>query len=230
MQTVSHYGLHWNEDNVAFLEQGRGGANAVGLKMRSPFRVVLKNKKRHCNHQVALNSPVPDDKHWDYFMQLTKDDLVKNMMPIPKSDGGVYALEQNDQILGVVSAMMAMSAPIYDAVLPMWAIESSQAIMEELHSTNIQPLVITDIEPKHSCDIADVARGAVYAPRKLFLLVNEGVVVPPQAVRLETQMGDPDLINLKSFEALPWQSLGAQVVRKHMRGELHRDRKRALNP
>ena len=87
-KTVSHYGIHWDDNGVAWLLQGRGSTNAIGLKERPPFKVQLPTKDRHCNHQVPTAAPVPNDYHWEFFTQLLDDELVRAMMPVPKDAGG----------------------------------------------------------------------------------------------------------------------------------------------
>ena len=90
---VSHYGIHWTESKVAYLMQGRRGTNAIGLKEKAPFEVHLPSRSRHCNHQIPLSAPVPNDHHWDFFMRIVDDPLVQAMLPIPKTtSGGVYYL------------------------------------------------------------------------------------------------------------------------------------------
>lgn len=220
MKIVSHYGIHWTDEGVAFLEQGRSGANAVGLRMKSPFNVQLPNRKRHCNHQITLNSAVPSDLHWDYLSQLFGDDLVRAMLPLPKLDGGVFWLEQSEGIEVFLTTLARMSSPINPIVIPIWMVKAADNIIDELHSTNVQPLILTGVEPKHSSLIADVAKAATILPRRLILVGSPDVIVPQSAKRIRTELSSPDLINIQDFTALPWEQLGATVVRKFMRREL----------
>lgn len=229
MKIVSHFGIHWTDEGVAFLEQGRAGTNAVGLRMKSPFQVQLPNKKRHCNHQFALNSPVPSDLHWDYLIQLTDDALVRAMLPIPKLDAGVYWLEESDGIEVAVTTLARMSSPIHPVVFPMWMTQAADNLISELHSTNVQPLVLTGIEPKHSSLIADLAKAATILPRRLILIGKPDVIVPQEAARIRTDVTDPDRINAQDFGTLPWEQLGATVVRKFMRRELNLQNNRNSN-
>lgn len=220
METVSHYGLHTDKDNVIWLEQGRAGVNALGLKRRSPFRVELASKKRHCNHQINLAQPVPNDSHWNYLMDIATDPLGEAVLPIPKLDAGIYYVEQKPRTLDIVTTLAGLSCPIHNSVVPIWVAGNRQSLVEELASTNLQPLVITECEPKHSALLGDLALAATYNPRKLIILGND-VVVPPQAQRLETQLDDPDYVQMENFKALPWAALGSVLVKKHMRGDLH---------
>src|SRR5690606_12205150 len=145
--------------------QGRGGTNAIGLRERAPFQVELPNRSKHCNHQIPLSTPVPNDHHWDFFLQLLDDPLVRAMLPIPKKAGGVYYLaDPNGEALDVLLMLSKLSSPIYSTVVPVWSL-TEQAIITELQQTNVQPLVLTQMEPKNSDLLSRVARAAVHLPR-----------------------------------------------------------------
>lgn len=215
---VPYYGIHWDEKGVAFLMQGRGGTNALGLKEKAPFKVQLPNRQKHCNHQIPLAAPVPNDRHWDLFTQLLDDELVRAMLPIPKQEGGVFFVEDDDDNLAQVLVMLSkLSSPIYNVVMPAWMIRKENVI-QELQATNVQPFVITQLEAKNSTLLSDLSKAAVYAPRKLICSGKSDVVVPQQVKRIKTELnsGKFDLLDLM---ALPWENLGATVIRKWMRNE-----------
>jgi hypothetical protein len=67
--TVNCYGIHRAPTGIAFLEQGRGGTNALGSKDRSPFTVRL-TVKQPCNHLVALAMPAPARRHLEILDSL----------------------------------------------------------------------------------------------------------------------------------------------------------------
>lgn len=215
---VPHYGIHWSDQRVAFLMQGRGGTNAIGLRERPPFNVRLPGGARHCNHQIPLANPVPNDYHWDYFIELLDDPLVRAMLPTPKVDGGVYFLEdENDSLVSLLVYLSKLSSPIYNVVIPVWTL-TVDAIIKELQMTNVQPMVITQLEAKHSDVLAQVAKAAVYAPRKVLFSGKGDVVVPPAVKRITTQLNSGKY-DVNDLAMLPWESLGATVIRKYMRGE-----------
>lgn len=215
---VSHYGIHWDANNIAFLMQGRGGTNAVGLKEKAPFIVRLSSKQRHCNHQIPLATPVPNDHHWNFFRQLLNDPLVRAMLPIPKETGGAFFIEDRGEQLVMVLVMLSkMSSPIYPVVVPAWTM-TKEAVIYVLQETNVQPLVLTEVEAKHSDILAQVAKSAVYLPRKIVFVGQADVVVPQTVKRIRTSLLS-EQYNLSDLMALPWESLGAVVVRKYMRGE-----------
>lgn len=219
MQIVSHYGIHFSNDGVGFLQQGRGGTNALGLRQKSPFRVELSNKRRHCNHQVNIAAPIPDDRHWNFFNEIRRDDLVHAMLPVPKLDAGVYVIEQNDRVADMVASLTRLSSPVHMPMIQMWGINHPRDVIEELGTTNLQPFVVTDCEPKHSEIMADIARGATIAPRKLVILAQKGFITPPNAKKIDTQFREEGTLDLETFKNLPWEQIGSQVVKKHMRKE-----------
>ena len=220
---VPYYGIHWDNKRVAYLMQGRGGTNAIGLKERAPFQVHLPKGLKHCNHQIPLANPVPNDYHWDYFLELLRDPLVSAMLPIPKERGerGVYYLVDDTprgESTAVLVMLAKMASPIYNPVMPIWT-KTAEEILTELQQTNVQFLVLTGVEPKHSEMIARIAKAAAHLPRKLMLVGASDVVVPPGVERVTTELLDPSKYDPFDLIALPWESLGAVVVKKYMRDE-----------
>ena len=217
---VSHYGIHWDADNTAWLMQGRGSTNALGIKQKPPFKVKLPGKAVHCNHQVPLAAPVPDDYHWQYFLQILQDPLAQATLPVPKSGRGgtFYPPDPDDHLWQVLTLLSKLSSPIYNAVVPLWTLDK-EAILRELQQTNVQPFVVTQCEAKHSKFLAEISKAAVYLPRKFIASGARDVVVPPSMKRIETRLGDPGLFDMSDMISLPWENLGATVIRKYMRRE-----------
>jgi hypothetical protein len=215
---VSHYGLHWDRDNIAFLMQGRGGTNAIGSKARAPFEVRPLGRSRHCNHQIPLASPVPNDYHWDYFLQFLDDPLVQAMLPIPKQGSGMYYIEAgHPRLLENLVLLSKLSSPIHSVVQPMWNLKP-QVIMSEIEMTNVQPFVVVECTAKDSPVIGQLVKAGAYKPRTVVLAGATDVVLPPVVQRISTRLTD-DIFSRNDMLALPWESLGAVVVRKFMRGE-----------
>lgn len=213
---VPCYGIHRTPVGVAYLQQGRGGTNALGLREKSPFTVRLPNRRVHCNHQIPLSTPIPNDYHWGLFMRLVRDPLAWAMLPLPKKDLGAYYLaSEDDRFTLPLIALSRMSSPIYPCIVPIWTIKKTR-ILEELQQTNVQPLVITGLEPKHSAMVAEIAAAAALAPRTLVLVGRSDVIVPSSVTRIET-----DILNhsLEEITGMPWENLGATVIRKAMRDE-----------
>jgi len=217
LQVVSHYGIHWSRD-IAFLMQGRGGSNAIGLKEKAPFEVQLPNKTKHCNHQIPLANPVPNDYHWEYFLQLLEDPLTQAMLPVPKEDGGCHFVsDPKDDLMLILVMLSRMSSPIYPCVVPIWTI-TAEAAVAELQQINVQPFVLVKIEAKHATMAGQVAKAAVYHPRRLILAGRPDTVLPPVVKRIDTQL-DKGKYDINDVMGLPWESLGAATVRKYMRKE-----------
>ena len=110
-----------------------------------------------------------------------------------------------------------LSAPIYHVVVPIGTLTKA-TIVAELQSTNVQPLVLIGIEAKHSAMLAGVAEAALSLPRTLILSGRDDVPLPPQVRRITSRLTD-DVRNLHDLMALPWEQLGAAVVRKYMRND-----------
>lgn len=215
---VPHYGVHWDDDGVAHIMQGRGSTNAVGLPRRPPFQVRLPSKQKHCNHQINTAAQVPSDHHWHFFLQLIDDPLVRAMLPIPKKAGGVFYLnDPDDKALTILLLLSKMSSPIYPIVVPVWTM-TVDSIIVELQNTNIQPFVVTQMEPKHSELMAKVAKAAVYLPRTMVFSGASDVVVPSNVTRIKTAL-TTSAYDLTDLMTLPWETLGSVVVRKYMRRE-----------
>lgn len=218
MITVSHYGIHWDE-SVAYLVQGRGSTNAIGSKKKSPFEVRLQSKRRNCNHQINLASPIPSDLHWDFMMQLMSDQLARAMAPIPKLDGGVYYIEETPALLPNLTSLSLMTSPIHPVVMPMWSIDNPQVVVSELSTTNLQPLIFTGAIPAHTRLLSDICRAAPIHPRKLIITGSRDVIVPPSCKRIVTDLSNPEIINPDDVASIQWDSVGSTIVRKFMRGE-----------
>jgi hypothetical protein len=216
---VSHFGIHVDDTGVAFLEQGRGSTNAAGLSRKSGLEVRLPSRKQHCNHQIPLASPVPHDHHWEFFGSLLDDPLARAMLPVPKSDGGVFYIAEDPRLSTVLVLLAKLSSPIYNVIVPIWMLNKT-AIVAELQSTNVQPFVLAGVEPKHSMMLAQLAEATVYLPRTLVLCGCKDVPSPPGAKRLTTRLTD-ETQNPHDLIGLPWEQLGAAVVRKHMRHDWH---------
>jgi hypothetical protein len=216
-KVVAHYGIHADEIGVMFLEQGRGSTNAVGLNKKSGLVVKLPSGKKHCNHMIPLSIPVPADQHWDAFAALLDDPLVRAMLPIPKADGGVYFVETQPNLDQVLVLLSKMSSPIHNIVVPAWML-TPQAIVTELQSTNVQPFVIVGVEPQHSQMLSQVAQAAPFLPRKVVFVGTSDVIVPPNVQRLKTKLAS-QAYQMADLMVLPWEALGAVVVRKFMRKE-----------
>lgn len=212
---VDHYGIHWSEGDVAFMHQSQGGANAVGLKLPTPFQVNLSRKSVKCNHNLPMTAPKPNGEHVEFLLQNLKDPLVEAMLPLPKDEEstGVYYLEDDDNKFGmIIRILLKMSAPIHAPVYPIWMLTIPK-IIDELSVTNVQPLVLTNVMPEHTDKLEKIAQAAPSMPRILLLTGSSSVVVPQGIEVIKSSMDQYMPDELVNF---PWEILGAFVVRKYM--------------
>ncbi len=218
MKVVGYYGIHFDESRVAWLEQGRGGTNAISLREKSPFLVKLGSGRKHCNHQMPLAVPTPNDRHWDMFMSLLDDPLVRAMLPFPKKDAGLYYIAERERLVDFFVMLSRMTSPIYPAVVPFWTMEP-QAVVHALGESNIQPLVLTGAKLADLVVIRQVATVALHAPRKMIISGVNEAVLSTAFQRIDTHLTEPSRYDFNELNALPWEILGAVALRKWMRGE-----------
>lgn len=199
-EIVAHWGAH-DAGGVWFLEQAEGGSNALGLSLGSPFQVRPVGKAA-CNHAIKLTAP---------SRQPPCDDvLIRQMAPIPKRDGQVAYFVDNGRVLPAVSILARLSSPIAGIVRPYWTKRQSEWV-KELETTNVQPLVLTGIEPKHTHSIVALVQAAAFMPRRL-VLVGRPIAKAPLLARVAFDPPDypPDL---------PWEEIGADLLGRWMRGD-----------
>jgi hypothetical protein len=218
---VDHYGIHWTNDGIAFIEQGgpRGGTNILGLAIKSPFRVRLPGKVRPCNHLIPVQAPQLNPLHIEAFRRVENDALVRVMRPIPKEVGSpafTYFVAPDQKLSLYTLLLSRMSSPISPIRLPIWSTNMA-TIVEELRQTNVQPLVISDVQPRDTEALKKLGSIASQLPRRLVVVGQQHVAIPSEAERLTTGITDLELADLI---ALPWEGYGATIVRRYMRHEL----------
>ncbi len=215
---VGHYGIHWDQESVAWLMQGRGSTNALGLKQGPPFKVRLPSGSKHCNHMVPINAPVPNDYQWQFFMEVIEDPLVQAALPLPKKASGAYFVEDPEgDLMWYLSMLSTMSSPIHPCVVPRWT-TTERAVAKELEQTNVQPFFIVDLGPADSQFLSKIGKAAFQMPRKLICAGQPDVVVPQTMSRIKTEL-NTSKYDVNDLEALHWEGLGATLLRKYMRRE-----------
>ncbi|MGO4302179.1 hypothetical protein [Cupriavidus sp. RAF12] len=215
MIEVPHYGVHWSEDGIAFLHQGRQSTNVLGLAMKSPFQ-VKESKGRPCNHLLPISAPVPDPIHWNRFQGLGTDPLVQAMLPLPKEGAGCYYVDDPQDLLGLKLVLLSkLSSPITSVVKLLWMTKSSD-IMAELQRTNVQPLVLIRATLKDQKVVNEIIQAAPYLPRKVIIAGDPDLVITPPAQRIKTGLFDH---NDRDFAELPFEVLGMTILRRYMRRE-----------
>lgn len=212
MERANCYGLHW-QGAIAWLVQGRGSSNFLGLKSTCPWS----RPSWDCNHLVPVNSPVPDGEHLARFYRLIEDPLVQAMLPIPRGvDERGFYLEDPEDLLGHhIATLSRMSSPIFSRVKPAWQITPGE-LEKQARASNIQPWVIPLFGQKDQQLLTQIAEGVSYSPRTTILAGAGHLVIPKSLTRIQSKLLD---INLKDLITLPWESLGAAYLRKYARKE-----------
>jgi hypothetical protein len=215
--TLGTYGLHWTEDGIAYLHQGRSSLNFLSLKAVSPF-VVIPAKRMMCNHLFPTGAAVPDPMHWGQFQALARDPLVQAMLPLPKLDNeaGVYVMEDtNDEMTLTLLVLSRMSSPLAPIVRPIWHYSPSE-LNVEMDRTNVQPLVLTGANPKHQKLLNGIIEQARYSARRVIVTGTADLIVSKPAMRLRTALLAGEEQHIVS---LPLEALGMTVLKRHARRE-----------
>jgi hypothetical protein len=214
---VSHYGVHWANGNIAYIEQEKSGTNALGLPEKSPFIVQLPRRNGRCNHLIALAAPKPDPTHMEALAKLVNEDsLVRAMLPIPKTGAGGFFLGDPAGKLRLHLVLLSkLSSPITSVVKPFATLNREQ-ILDELQMTNVQPLVLTGVTAAQAPALAELTEQLASLPRSLIVTGDVELPLPPSIQTIGSEIGKYDLANLAG---LPWETLGAVMVRRYMRRE-----------
>ncbi len=219
MQTIDHYGVHW-ASGVAYLHQQRSAVNAVGLKQGSPFTANPRLLRQTCPHQISTHAQLPAPSLIERFLQLVRAyDVVRFFLPVPADPPGVMVLRVQPEWeeLHGLQILSRLCSPLTQQML--WAKHHPVEVISTLLAlTNISPLVVVAHSYEESERIHELARAAALQPRKLLLVVPPGTPLRPammpmsrdyEAFRNEVILGD--------LVTLPLESLGAMVLRAHMR-------------
>lgn len=213
---VTHYGLHTSPEGVSYLHQGRGAANFIGLAAKTPFSVDP-HKNLPCPHLINVAAPVPDRTHWEYFLKVADDQLIQELLPVPKDRHSLvpFVAEGNGDLSMILVTLSRMSSPIYRVVLPITQVTKRQVI-EQLGITNVCPLILTGIEHQHQSLMVELATESRFLPRKLILVGDPHMVICSPMYRTITLLRDLDRLDLAS---LNWEIIGSQILRRYSRGE-----------
>ena len=212
---VSYYGVHWSEEGVAYLHQGRGAVNFLSLKAPSPFN-VRPASRTPCNHLFPVSAPVPDPRHWEAFRKMATDPLIQAMLPLPKPayTPGLYFIEDpGNELLRPLYTLSRLSSPLEPIVKPVWTIGSNSG-MQELGRTNVQPLVYTQLTYKNSGMLEEM-KDLCYTSRRNIILTGSPTVIVTQPVeKIQTKLTIEDFDRLSQ---MPLENLGMMVLKRHMR-------------
>lgn len=214
---VQRYGIHWTPDGIAYLHQGRAATNFLSLKAPSPF-VVSGGRRNPCNHLFPGGATVPDPSHWRQFQALANDPLVVAMLPVPKAEheAGVFVMEDtNDELNLILLTLSRMSSPIQPIVRPIWHYSPSD-VRRELERSNVQPLVLTQANPKYQRLLDELIDQCMYVPRRVIVTGTSDLIVRKPAQRLKTALRPGEEASMVS---LPLENLGMTVLKRYARRE-----------
>jgi hypothetical protein len=214
---VQMYGIHWTPDGIAYLHQGRVATNFLSLKAASPF-VVTGARRYPCNHLFPTGAAVPDMTHWRIFQKLAEDRLVRAMLPLPKAEheAGMFVIEDtNDELNLTLLTLSRMSSPIQPIVKPIWHFSAAD-LRRELYRTNVQPLVLTQANPKFQKVLDELIDVCQYVPRRVIVTGTADLIVRKPAERLRTGLkaGEESAI-----VSLPLEALGMTALKRYARRE-----------
>lgn len=212
MTQVECFGLHF-DGPIGWLQQGRGGANFLGLNQKSPFQ----NPKGMCNHLIPNAAPIPDKFHWEPFQKLLRDPLVRAMLPIPALPGAraFYIEDPYDDLSLYLNCLSRMTAPISSICRPAWMVKTPD-LEKELSRTNVQPLVITQMNTKSIALLNGIGMATNYLPRTVIVTGASDVPVPAQIRKIETHIRD---YPIEDLVILPLENLGVTALRRFVRKE-----------
>lgn len=212
MKPVDCYGLHW-DSSVAWLVQGRGASNFAGVKAKAPFRA----SQGMCNHLVPAAAPVPDRVHWDILMKMFPDPLMQAMVPIPRARGeNAFFIDDPYGDLGLyLTTLSRLSSPIRKIVRPAATVKAKD-LENELSASNIQPMILTKVTQENQTLVDLLGKLVQHAPRTVILAGEPEVAARPPFQRIQT---DIRRFALDDLIPLPFETLGATLIRRYARGE-----------
>lgn len=237
-RVVSYFGVHWTESTeglVAFLDQEKvdrrteaivpTGTNVRGYAAKSPFLVQPVRRGLRCPHRIQTILPTPDEPYWNVFKEmLERGGLVRVMAPIPRVPGigghyfvhpdGVSAADLNARI----ALMSNMCFPVGPIRVDADAVRVPQ-LLDELTVSNVAPVVLTGVEPRHTAMLRKLGEAAPTVPRCLVAIGSAAVPLQPGWVRPDPGIGI-HRYEMELMAMVPWQQVGGTLTRLYMRAEL----------
>ncbi|MBN7759823.1 hypothetical protein JYP52_01625 [Nitratireductor aquibiodomus] len=193
-------GIHW-EGDIAFLIEGEKVQTAFDFEIPCPFDT----SRERPDHHIDLRSEV-DPTRFPF------DPLVDAMSPVPRATDEPVAFVTNGPLPVILATLARMSSPTKLPIAPFWSLRPDR-IIRLLEQTNVQPLVLTGIRAAQKKTLDQVLEAAPYLPRRLVLQGERGLVLRPEAKRIQTGLED---LNLADLVALPWEAYGAHLLKQHM--------------
>ena len=215
-QVISYYGIHKHQ-GVAYLHQGRGSSNFVGLKQKSPYGVENPYGVKFCNHNIPTAAPLPDRVHWDFFLNILKDPLVQVLLPLPRPEGKrLYYIDDPQDDLSLYLVLLSkLSSPINRVVTPARTLMGDK-LQQSMSQSNIQPLILTQVAAKEQTFVDQVAGLSAYEPRTVVMTGDPDVIATKPWIRIQTRIRD---FPLEDIAQLAMEGIGAAVIRRYCRNE-----------
>jgi hypothetical protein len=156
---------------------------------------------------MPMTAPKAASEHWAQFLRLCDDPFVRAMLPLPNEGYAIRLFAVSSIYLTLLSKM---SSPILPVVYPITSVTTAW-VTDQLTHTNVQPLCLSGVTAETKPLVEEYAKLAAVQPRTLIFGTEAASLGTPTRL---TQMNLEDLI------FLPWETLGANVVRLYMKGEM----------
>jgi hypothetical protein len=207
---VGHYGVHWAPGGIAFLEQGGAGQNAAGVDVESPFYVHPFKRFSVSPHLINLADSKLTQEEWMKVEPILTDPLLDVMSPVPRriEDRCFFFADAERKLIPLLMILSRMSSPTLPLIMPIW----TQSF--DLHLTNVAPMVITDTDTSRSKLLNNVVSHARSGYRTVVITGDPNSVLNPDFQRKKTDLFD---IPISELRELPWERIGAFLLRRYMR-------------
>lgn len=207
---VGHYGVHWAPGGIAFLEQGGAGQNAVGVDIESPFFVHPFKRFSVSPHMINLADGKLSQEELSRIEPILNDPLLDVMSPVPRrvEDRCFFFADADRRLVPIMMILSRMSSPTLPIIMPIW----TQSF--DLHLTNVAPMVITDTDWSRSKLLNNVVSHARSGYRTVVITGDPNSVLNRDFQKKKSDLTD---IPIEELRELPWERVGAYLLRRYMR-------------
>ena len=210
MIETTTYGIHWDNEGVAYLMQGSGGQNALGLDREPPFKITP-SKNMKCPHNIKISPGKPSQTFIEQTSRFLAQKANRPFLPIPKDgDEGVYFIPES--LMERVKQRSDICGPRGLITFPHWTLTEAE-FMRQCYLTNMAPLILNGFRVRDSRKMFDMSRTAAYSPRTVIFVGEEWTVVPREIPRLNPRGRVP-------VDVLP--DLASFVVKEYMQKRFDR--------
>lgn len=212
------FGIHEDADGVRHLFQDLcpDGFNYVGLK--GSAGLTTRKFKEPCPHAIipSLGLRTLPTKHWQTFLRLANDPLIKAMIPTPEDSDPVYLNTEgmDGQSINYISCLERMSTPMTRSIHPLWAMSLVQ-VKKLLSLSNIHPLVLTGATEDDGTKVSKLMELAALSHRKLVITGTRQLILDPKVNRISS--GLTRMCELGVFISLPFEHIGGEIIKRYCR-------------